>query len=160
MGITRAALPDAPCWVALVSNGDAVRVRSGVSTSDCCTVSLRCLVCGARGLRAGNASERCADRHANAGRIALTKHVAGHHFPRDEQVLARLAAEVNLRPVVGFQTEVGERDAWAQRIAVERRRVDPACPVRLGWREALGVAVVERGVVEGADPTGVFGSPN
>ena len=103
----------------------------------------------AAALRAGDAAERGADAHADAGRVALAEHVAGHHFAGHEQVGAGRAAEVHRRASRRpSRPEVGEGDARPQRVAVERRRVDRPRPVRLGRREAFGAAVVEHGVVE------------
>ena len=49
---------------------------------------------------------------------------------------------------------VGEGNAGLERVAVKRRCVDGQRPVRLGWRQAFGVAVVQHGMVEGAHAAG------
>jgi hypothetical protein len=109
---------------------------------------------GARRVGAGDPSEGRADRHADAGGVALAQHVAGHHFAGHEQVVAWNVAEAHGRRVVGAQSEIGEGDARLERVAIERRRVDRPCPVRLGGEHAFGVAVVQLRVVEAAGAAG------
>src|SRR5215471_16647743 len=66
---------------------------------------------------AGDAAERGADAHADAGGVAPAEHVAGHHLAGDEQVLADLATEAHGSGVIGLQAQIGEGDARLERVA-------------------------------------------
>src|SRR6266702_6215408 len=97
---------------------EASALASRVSvSSDCMTAFLRFLG-RLRGLSSCDPSERRADRHADAGRITLAQHIAGHHLARDIEIRARLAAEVHGRLLVHLQPEVSERDARAKRVRI------------------------------------------
>lgn len=100
------------------------------------------------GLLAGDAAEGGADRHPDAGGVALAQHVAGHHFPGDEQITAGLTGEMDGGGVVDVEPEVGEGDPRTQGVAVVRRRIDGARPVGFRRREARGRAVIQAGVIE------------
>src|SRR5258706_15612326 len=91
------ALSSAGCW-----NEPASRINA----SSCCTmIPFFCCDCG---LGAGDASESGADGHADAGGIAFTEHIAGHHFAGDEQIAAGLPIEVNGRFPVNLEPQVGK----------------------------------------------------
>ena len=100
---------------------------------------------------AGDPAEHRADRHADAGDVALAKNVARHDFAGGEHIGRRLSVvHDHARALVDFQPEVGEGDARPQRIAPERRRVERLRPVGLVRRQPFGAAVVEHLVIERA----------
>src|SRR3569833_3896022 len=63
-----------------------------------------------------DAAEGGADAHADTRGIALSEHVAGHHFAGCKQIVARHAVEVRCRGMVGLQAEIGEGNAGLKRI--------------------------------------------
>src|SRR5271155_4539697 len=85
------------------------------------------------GLPPRNVSEGGADGHADTGDVALAEHVAGHDFAGGENVGRRTTvAQDNLCAFVDGHAEVSKRDAGAQWVGEERRRIDGPRPVRLG----------------------------
>ena len=104
--------------------------------------------------RAGNAAEGGTDRHPDASQVALAEHVAGHHLASNKKVGARPATEMHRGVGIYLQPEIGEGDPRTQGEGIERRRIDWARPVRLWRRQPLGAAVVEHGMIEGADLAG------
>src|SRR5512140_869385 len=82
-----------------------------------------------RSLPSSDASEDRANRHAEPRQISLSYHVPGHDFSGRENVLEAL----DLRALIYPHSQISERNAGPQRIAVERRRVDAQRPVRF-WR--------------------------
>src|SRR3546814_5638865 len=68
-----------------------------VSSSSCFTLRSRGSLRQRRGggAGAGNAAEGRADRHADAGGVALAQQVAGHPFAGPEQVVAGLAVKAD-----------------------------------------------------------------
>src|SRR3569832_1961686 len=94
---------------------------------------------GARGgVDAGDAAEGRADAHADAGRIALAEHVAGHHLAGRKQILARHIVEAGCRGVVGLQAEIGEGDAGLLWFGVVWSGFVRLCFLGLGWCLSLG----------------------
>src|SRR5215216_6175809 len=92
-------------------------------------------------------AEHAADGHADAGRIALAEHVAGHDLAGGEHIGGGLAVlHHHPRLPVHAGAEIGKGDAGPHRIGEIRRRLDPARPVRLWRRDAFGAAIVEDGV--------------
>src|SRR3954468_5948858 len=63
------------------------------------------------GIDAGDAAERGADAHADAGGVALAEHIAGDHLAGGEQVGARHPVEAAGRRGIGLHAEIGEGDA-------------------------------------------------
>src|SRR5947209_6752252 len=85
-----------------------------------------------RGLLARESSESRADRHTDAGEITLAEHVAGHNLAGRPDIVGRATIlQDHLRTLVYDEAEIRERDAGAQRVGEERRRVEPPRPVRL-----------------------------
>ena len=103
----------------------------------------------------GYTAECNANGHAYAGGVSLAQYIAGHHFSGHEQVGARLAVEMHGGGVVGCKAQVGERDTRFQRVGIKRGFDQRPGPMGLGRCQPLGVTVVQRGVVESADATGV-----
>src|SRR5206468_12894034 len=102
-------------WRATSASGPlpaASEAASRASSSSCCIC--RPFLCGSGRLGACDPAEGGADAHADAGGVSLSQHVAGHHFARDEEVVAGLAVEVDLRLVVGLEAQVGEGDPGPQ----------------------------------------------
>ena len=105
---------------------EALAVAAGVADFDVAPRPATASVsCTARGLLAGDAAEHRADGHAEAGEVAFAEDIAGHDLSGREQVAGGLAVvHQHLRLVVHADAEIGEGDAGAQRVAVERRLVD------------------------------------
>src|SRR5215218_900221 len=103
-------------------------VRSAVASGS--TLS-RLVADMSRRLPTCDTPEDTADRHADTGRVALADHVAGHDLSRREHVLGGGAVlHDHARLPVHAGAKIGEGDAGANRIAVERRRIDAPGPVR------------------------------
>src|SRR6202795_1043883 len=101
------------------------------------------------GLPSRDATERRADRHADSRDITLAEHVARHDLAGGEDVGRRaIVLPDDLRPLVHCDAEVGEGDAWPQRIRKERRRIERPRPMALGRRQSYRRAIVEQGVIE------------
>src|SRR5580700_5223052 len=97
----------------------------------------------ARGLLARDMPERRADRHANAGDVALAQHVAGHDFAGGKDVCRRMVvAQDYLSAFVHGHAKISKRDAGTQWIGKKRRRIDGARPMRLGRQESFRRAIV------------------
>src|SRR5208283_884408 len=104
-----------------------------------------------RGLPARNVPERGADCHADAGDVSVAQYVAGHDFAGGKDVGRRpVVAQDNLRTFVDGHTQIGKRDAGAQRVSEKRWRIDGPRPMRLRRHKSLRRAIVENGVIEGA----------
>src|SRR5688500_187414 len=102
-------------------------------------------------LLTGNAAEDGADRHPDAGEIALEEDVPRHDFPGSVDVLSRLTVRhQHARERIDLETEICERDPRPERIRPERRSVEPLRPVCFVRTESLGTAIVERARVERA----------
>src|ERR1700761_7843883 len=140
----------------VTATGDHSSLACWISFSRACTTAF--LMCRSDRMRggvgAGDAAERRADAHADAGRIAFAEHVAGHHLAGDEEIFARLAAKANRGRLVGFQAEIGERDARTQGEAEEWGRIERERPVSLRRSEPIGAAIVELRVIERAGAAG------
>src|SRR5215218_749097 len=98
-------------------------------------------------------AEHAANRHADAGRVALAEHVAGHDFAGREHVGGGLAVlHHHARLPVHAGAEIGKGDAGPHRVGQIGRRLDLARPMRLLRRDAFGAAIVENGMIERAGP--------
>src|SRR5581483_3545798 len=134
----KAAAPEIAAPSSPLPRGRTVRVANSVATM-------------LGGPLAGDAAEHGADGHADAGKIALAEHVAGHDLAGREHVAGALAVlHQHARLFIHARAEIGEGDAGTQRIAVIRRRIELARPMRFRDGKARGRAVVEHGVVERA----------
>ena len=56
--------------------------------------------------------------------------------------------ETDRSGVIGFQTEVCESDAGLDGISIEGGCIKRQRPMRFGWRHALGMAIVQDGVIK------------
>ena len=56
--------------------------------------------------------------------------------------------ETDRSGVIGFQTEVSEGDAGLHGIRIEGRRIKWQRPMCFCWRHALGMAIVQDGVIK------------
>src|SRR6478735_216504 len=81
------------CSWRAASPSSTPRLASRLSASSDCTVLFLTRDC--RRAAAGDAPERGADRHADAGRVALAEDVSGHHLAGREEVVARHAGEMD-----------------------------------------------------------------
>ena len=56
--------------------------------------------------------------------------------------------ETDCSGVIGFQTEVCEGDAGLDGVSIEGGCIKRQRPMRFGWRHALGMAIVQDGVIK------------
>src|SRR5207237_2738826 len=104
---------------------------------------------GTRSLPSGDASKHRADRHSEAGKVALAENVAGHDLARGENVRVRSQA-LHLGSLVYFHSEVRKCNSRPQRIAIERWPLNGLRPVRF-WRvNTFCAAVIQSLVIETA----------
>src|SRR5579863_1753252 len=104
------------------------RMRSPSCTKAFCGRSVEATGC----LATCNPAENGADRHAKPGEIALAENVAGHDLTGGENIRRSPAiAHLDRSVLVHFHAQIGECDAWTQRICEERRRIEFPCPIRL-----------------------------
>jgi hypothetical protein len=103
---------------------------------------------------ARDSSEHRSYCHPDSRNVSAREDVAGHDLASRVDVLRAIAiAQDHPRLIINFHSQVRERDAGAQRISPEGRRVDALGPVGLVGRESIGAAIVKRAMVEraGAD---------
>src|SRR5213076_1707329 len=98
-------------------------------------------------------AECSTDAHPDARGIAPAEHIAGHPLPCNEQVRTRLPAGSHSRGFIDLEAQVCKRHAWLHYVSVIRRRIDGQRPVRLDWRDADGLTVIQNGVIERARAT-------
>src|ERR1700721_1821915 len=98
-------------------------------------------------LLTGDPTEYRSDCHPDASDIALAENVSCHDLSGREDVHGGLTARhEHASALVHRHSQIGERDAWPQRIPPERRRGERLRPVRLVWRQPLGPAIVQHGM--------------
>src|SRR5262245_5507911 len=96
------------------------------------------------GLLPRDAAEHSADRHAEAGEIAVRENVARHHLARRVNILRRMPVRhQDASRFIDLEAQVRERDARTERICPVRWGVESLCPVRLVRAEPFGAATVE-----------------
>jgi len=95
-----------------------------------------------------NTTKHRANRHPHASGIALAQYVAGIDFTGSVQIRAAYAVKEHTGMLIGLKAKVGECHARAHGVGIKRWLVQWQRPMGLGGGDALGVAVIEHGVVK------------